>query len=211
MVLADKSFYLADFNVTVPVDAWETFTQKPIYNTFSQTTVSFMDIMGFTSWCSEHDPGQVFKLLETTYQVFDHIADQFKVFKIETIGDSYVACCGVPEPQKDHCLTMVRFVYEAMVSFLQLTKSLESALGPETSQLSIRAGIHSGPLIAGVIRAEKFRFQLFGDTMNVASRMESTGSPGRIQMSRAAASLLEASGKGNWLVERDGMLSEDGS
>ena len=210
MVLADRTFYLADCNVTVPVENWETVTLKPIYNTFPQTSIAFMDIAGFTKWCSQHDPEQVFKLLETTFQIFDQIASQFNVYKVETVGDCYVAATGLPEPQKDHCLLMVRFVYEAMVSFLHLAKALEKSLGPETGHLTIRAGIHSGPLTAGVIRAEKFRFQLFGDTMNVASRMESTGEPGRIQLSRDSALLLETVGKKNWVVEREDAVAVKG-
>jgi len=159
LVLSNR--FLAEYQV--PMDSAGTLSAMPIYNQFPATTVLFMDVAGFTAWSSERDPEQVFTLLENVYQRFDAIARRLNVFKIETIGDCYVAVTGVPEPQKDHCLLMCRFAYECMVSFINLTKSLELRLGPGTSDLALRVGIHSGPAIAGVLRAEKIRFQLFGD------------------------------------------------
>ena len=76
-------------------------------------------------------------------------------------------------------------------------------LGPDTAELDLRVGIHSGPVTAGVLRGERSRFQLFGDTMNTASRMESNGVPGRIQISEATASLLRNAGKESWFCPRD--------
>lgn len=81
-----------------------------------------------------------------------------------------------------------------------LTRELMVSLGPETGHLDLRIGIHSGPVTAGVLRGQKARFQLFGDTMNTCARIESTSAPGRIQCSKETAMLLNASGKGNWLV-----------
>ncbi|CAB9524169.1 Receptor-type guanylate cyclase gcy [Seminavis robusta] len=200
--------FLADYKL--PVDKFGSVTEKPIYNSFPHTTISFLDVAGFTSWSSERDPEQVFMLLESVYQKFDSIGRRLKVFKIETIGDCYVAVTGVPEPQKNHCLLMCRFAYEAMLSFVHLCKSLEVSLGPGTADLGLRVGIHSGSVIAGVLRAEKVRFQLFGDTMNTASRMESTGEPGKVQISKESAVLLQASGKGNWLEPRADPVSVKG-
>jgi Adenylate and Guanylate cyclase catalytic domain len=139
-IVAAKNKFLADCRV--PVDTSGSVTGgKPIYNSFPHTTICFLDIAGFTSWCSERDPEQVFNLLEATYQVFDQIAVRLKVFKIETIGDCYVAATGVPEYQSDHCLVMIRFVYEAMASFIRLAKAMEKSLGPGTGDLAIRAGV----------------------------------------------------------------------
>ncbi|CAB9511817.1 Receptor-type guanylate cyclase gcy [Seminavis robusta] len=213
VAFSKKHAYLADCHVPVQETSQiisDITKTHPIYNPFPHTTISFMDVVGFTSWCSERDPEQVFKLLETAYQAFDEIANRLNVFKIETVGDCYVAVTGVPEFQQEHCLIMVRFVYEAMVTFIRLVKALEVSLGPGTADLSIRAGIHSGPVIAGVIRQKVFRFQLVGDTMNVASRMETTGIPGRIQLSQDSASLLKVAGKGSWLVQRDEVISVKG-
>ncbi|GKY99131.1 hypothetical protein MPSEU_000868600 [Mayamaea pseudoterrestris] len=176
---------------------------KPIADLFTESTVLFADIAGFTAWASVREPTQVFTLLETVYRAFDEIAKKRKVFKVETVGDCYVAVTGVPEPQKDHATIMCRFARDCMLQMKSLTKKLEKALGPDTGELDMRIGIHSGPVIAGVLRGERSRFQLFGDTMNTASRTESTGIKGRIQVSLDTATLLTAAGKGHWLIARD--------
>lgn len=89
-----------------------------------------------------------------------------KVFKVETIGDCYVAVCGLPEARSDHAVVMARFASACLTHFKSLvaSKKLEGELGPGTSDLKIRIGLHSGPVTAGVLRGSKGRFQLFGDT-----------------------------------------------
>uniref|UniRef100_A0A7R9WW54 Guanylate cyclase domain-containing protein n=1 Tax=Craspedostauros australis TaxID=1486917 RepID=A0A7R9WW54_9STRA len=162
----------------------------------------FADIVGFTAWSSTREPSQVFTLLETIYHEFDQIAKQRRVFKVETVGDCYVAVAGLPDPRKDHAMVMARFGRDCSTQMRVLTKRLEVVLGPDTADLSMRIGLHSGPVTAGVLRGERARFQLFGDTMNTASRMESTGSPGRIQVSREMADELVHAGKGHWIKPR---------
>ena len=112
------------------------------------------------------EPSQVFVLLETVYSAFDAIAKRRRVFKVETVGDCYVAVTGLPEARKDHALVMARFARECLDKFNELAKALEIKLGPDTGDLAMRIGLHSGPVTAGVLRGDKSRFQLFGDTVN---------------------------------------------
>jgi hypothetical protein len=105
---------------------------KPIADLFPNTTVMFADIAGFTAWSSSREPSQVFTLLETVYQAFDNIAKRRRVFKVETIGDCYVAVTGLPEPRKDHAVVMARFARECLQKIDELTKLLEVTLGPGT-------------------------------------------------------------------------------
>jgi class 3 adenylate cyclase len=91
-----------------------------------------------------------------------------------------------------------------------LTRKLETALGPDTADLALRLGIHSGPVTAGVLRGERARFQLFGDTVNVAARMESNGMRGRIQASQSTADYLISAGKGHWVKAREDLVEAKG-
>ena len=136
----------------------------PIAELFPHATVAFIDIAGFTAWSSERDPAQVFKLLEAIYCGFDGIARRLGIFKVETIGDSYVAVAGLPTPRSDHAVVMTRFARQCLDYMSRRTRELETVLGPSTGDLKARVGLHSGAVTAGVLRGEKGRFQLFGDT-----------------------------------------------
>ena len=120
---------------------------------------------GFTAWSSTRSPEDVFTLLESLYGAFDNIAKKRRVFKVETIGDCYVAATGLPEPQDDHAVRMCRFANECVHSMDTLTSELTMTLGPETSNLKLRVGLHSGKITGGVLKGDKSRFQLFGDTV----------------------------------------------
>jgi class 3 adenylate cyclase len=183
---------------------------QPIADLFPNTTVIFADIAGFTAWSSQRDPPQVFTLLETLYRSFDELAGKFKVFKVETIGDSYMAVTGLPVPDASHAVHMARFGYQCLVRMKKMTGDLEALLGPGTSELGLRIGLHSGACTGGVLRGEKSRFQLFGDTVNTASRMESTGKKGRIQISQETAILLKNGGKSHWLKAREELVNAKG-
>jgi class 3 adenylate cyclase len=185
-------------------------TAKPIADLFPFCTVLFADISGFTPWSSEREPEQVFTLLETIFQAFDKLARRRTVFKVETIGDSYVAVTGLPDPQPDHAVRMARFAREGITKFNELTRMLETTLGPDTGELRMRFGLHSGQVTAGVLRGQKSRFQLFGDTVNTAARMESTGTRNRIHISEITATLLIKVGKGSWVSEREDAVHAKG-
>ena len=175
---------------------------QPIADFFPYCTVMFADIAGFTAWSSTREPAQVFILLQAVYQSFDLIAKKREVFKVETIGDSYIAVTGLPEPQTKHASIMARFAWDCLIRIGEVTKDLESTLGPDTEFLSMRFGLHSGAVTAGVLKGDRARFQLFGDTVNTAARMESTGMKGRIQVSHTTAEELKKDNKGSWLTSR---------
>jgi class 3 adenylate cyclase len=181
----------------------EVLNAKPIADLFPNTTVMFADIAGFTAWSSQREPSQVFTLLEAVYRSFDAIAKRRGVFKVETIGDCYVAVTGLPDPQPDHAVIMARFAHDCMLKMKDVTRRLEVTLGPDTGDLTMRFGLHSGPVTAGVLRGEKSRFQLFGDTVNTAARMESTGKKDFIHISQETAELLCVAGKSHWIKPRD--------
>jgi class 3 adenylate cyclase len=181
----------------------DAFSTKPIADLFPETTLMFADLVGFTAWSSVREPSQVFRLLETVYHAFDQIAKRRGVFKVETVGDCYVAVAGLPEPRKDHAVVMARFAHDCNLKLHRLVKELEVTLGPDTGDLSMRFGLHSGPVTAGVLRGERARFQLFGDTVNTTARVETTGEKGRIHISQDTADLIIAAGKSRWVQKRE--------
>mmetsp|Transcript_32070 Transcript_32070/g.47359 ORF Transcript_32070/g.47359 Transcript_32070/m.47359 type:complete len:1480 (+) Transcript_32070:183-4622(+) len=182
----------------------------PIADLYHDCTVLFADIAGFTAWSSEREPYQVFQLLELVFCEFDLQAKQHGVFKVETIGDCYVCVTGLPNATADHAVIMAQFSQVCMGIFSDLVKELELQLGPGTADLGLRVGLHSGPVTAGVLRGEKARFQLFGDTMNTASRMESTSIRNMIQITSETAECLKERGKGGDYIARDGLIKAKG-
>jgi hypothetical protein len=126
---------------------WCLNIQGALRVTYSPTLqVIFADIVGFTAWSSEREPQDVFLLLQTIYHAFDKLAKRRGVFKVETIGDCYVAVTGLPEPQSDHAVRMTKFAKECNTKMTEVTKKLDVRLGPDTSDLSLRIGLHSGPV-----------------------------------------------------------------
>jgi Adenylate and Guanylate cyclase catalytic domain len=144
---------------------------EPLAKLYPECTVFFADMVGFTKWSSTRSPTQVFTLLETLYEAFDKLADKHHVFKIETVGDCYVCVTGLPEPQPNHALLMVNFARDCLRKGSKVIRSLEASLGEGTGALSMRVGLHSGPVTGGVLRGKKGRFQLFGDTVNTGKQL----------------------------------------
>jgi Adenylate and Guanylate cyclase catalytic domain len=143
------------------VDGLNIYNSKPIADLFVDTSVLFADIAGFTAWSSTREPSQVFLLLETLYISFDEIASRYRVYKIETVGDCYVAVAGIPDAIKDHAVVMARFARDCRARMLELVKRMEVMLGPETAELAMRfvgARIH---LIHCIVRSCQGLLSLF--------------------------------------------------
>eukprot|EP00980_Cylindrotheca_fusiformis_P010153 scaffold2261_cov124-Cylindrotheca_fusiformis.AAC.1 len=192
-----RSFQELDFDRDLDITG-----SAPLADLFPNVSVVFADIAGFTAWSSAREPGQVFVLLETLYGAFDKIAYRHNVFKVETVGDCYVAAAGLPEPDDRHAVIACKFARDCLRKMAEATIQLEVMLGPDTADLDLRTGIHSGQVTAGVLRGERSRFQLFGDTMNTAARMEQSGKRNRIQVSQVTADLLKEAGFVQWIMLR---------
>jgi class 3 adenylate cyclase len=155
-----------------------------IADSFAEVTVLFGDLVGFTVMSSKIGPDEVVNLLNGLFTRFDDIAQELGVEKIKTIGDAYMAVCGLPNPQADHAARMM----EMARRMLAATRDYGRSAGME---MDLRIGINSGPVVAGVIGVSKFIYDLWGDTVNIASRMESHGLPGTIQVTRSVYEQLK--------------------
>ena len=183
--------------------------EQGIADGFAEVTVVFADLVGFTQMSSEMPPAEVVTLLNGLFSRFDEAAHQLGIEKIKTVGDAYMAVCGMPVHIPDHAERMVRMA----IRMVHITR--EHALEHRAS-IRLRVGINSGPVVAGVIGKSKYIYDLWGDTVNLASRMESVGVPDSIQVTRAvyeklkdefvfeARGTVEIKGKGQveaWLLK----------
>ena len=164
-------------------------------------SVLMSDIVGFTAWCADAPPTQVIECLSAYFQVIDDLAEQIGVYKVETIGDGYQAICG-HNGEEDHAEKMATFG----LAIIDTIPEMRSIFNQE--DFDVRVGVNSGPIVTGVIRADRPRWQLFGDTVNYASRMESTGEPGKVQISRSTYNLLNMTSKFD--LERRGLIKVKG-
>lgn len=148
-------------------------------------TVLFADLVGFTELGHSLPPEILVGLIDRCYQAFDHIIARYGIEKIKTIGDSYMCAGGLPEPDPQHA----RNVYRAAADMLRWIGENAAVIG-EGRRLQVRIGIHSGPVVAGVVGKSKYAYDIWGDTVNTAARMEQFGVPGRINLSEATRQLL---------------------
>ena len=160
--------------------------QEKIADAFAEVTVLFADIVGFTKLSASRPAEAVVDLLNDLFSRFDLAAREFGIEKIKTIGDAYMAVCGLPDPCPDHMERMMGMA----IRMLELAKASGAERG---TPLSLRIGINSGPVVAGIIGRRKFIYDLWGDTVNLASRMESHGIPDAIQVTRPIYEKLQAS------------------
>jgi len=157
--------------------------QHRIAQYFDDVTVLFADLVGFTQLADHMPPATLVGLLDEIFSIFDDLAERYGLEKIKTIGDAYMVVGGLPMPRQDHA--------EAVADMaLDMRQAIARLHGECGDLLTIRIGIHSGPVVAGVIGTSKFAYDLWGDTVNIASRMESHGQPGRIHVSAATQQRL---------------------
>ena len=157
--------------------------ERVIADHYEDASVLFADVVDFTPFAQALSPRRTVEVLNELFTEFDHLAERFGLEKIKTIGDAYMVVAGVPERREDHAAVLV----EMALAMHRHVSGLEPMDG---RKLEIRTGIASGPLVAGVIGERKFSFDLWGDTVNTAARMESSGIPGRIQVTDATCGLV---------------------
>ena len=158
--------------------------EKNIAGSYPEVTVLFSDLVGFTKMSAKKTAPELVKLLNDIFSRFDKRAELLGLEKIKTIGDAYMAVGGLPIPRSDHAeivADMALGMYEDLADFNQANQQ----------EIQMRIGIHSGPVVAGVIGFTKFSYDLWGNTVNTASRMESTSGNGRIQVSAITHELLK--------------------
>lgn len=171
---------------------------------FESATVMFSDIVGFTALSERISPSELVGRLNQLFSAFDDLVEKHNLEKIKTIGDAYMVAGGFPEERVGHAADV-----SAMA--LDMLRVVEHSNQGSQHPLEIRIGIHTGPAVAGVIGIRKFAYDVWGDTVNTASRMESTSLPGRIQLSEQAAQCLTIPGlKGRFEIAERGTIEIKG-
>lgn len=173
--------------------------QRTIAESFTEATVLFADIVGFTQLSSEIPPQDVVELLNHVFSTFDELAEKHQLEKIKTIGDAYMVVGGLPSHRYDHTEAIADMALDMQATIAQIQTT-------DGKALQLRIGINTGPVIAGVISIKKFIYDLWGDTVNVASRMESNGLAGYTQVTTAVYERL----KDGYVFEQRGTIHVKG-
>jgi class 3 adenylate cyclase len=157
-----------------------------IADRFEDVTLLFADIVGFTQLSSAMSPAELVGVLNEVFTAFDGLVDRYGLEKVKTIGDAYMVVGGMPEPSDDHTARMASMALD----LADTVRRIEAAV---RLGIDFRIGLHCGPVVAGVIGRRKFIYDIWGDTVNLASRMESHGVPGRVQVTHAVKERLAGS------------------
>jgi adenylate cyclase len=157
---------------------------RTIADQFTSASILFADVVDFTPLSERLPPADVVGILDHLFSHFDMLAERYGLEKIKTIGDCYMVAAGVPTPRPDHARALALMA-------LDMLEAMRSSDDVGHLGLELRVGINSGPVVAGVIGRKRFLYDLWGDAVNTASRMESHGTPGRIQITRATYELLQ--------------------
>ncbi len=176
-------------------------TGKATTKKYDNVSILFTDFQDFTKLVASIPATELVEELNDIFGRFDDIMDEFEIEKIETIGDAYMAACGLTEENSNHALKCVEAA-QRMISFLN-ARNKESKI-----QWNMRVGIHSGPVVAGVVGKKKYAYDLFGDTVNTASRIESNGEAGKINISETTYRILKHNPK--FTFEHRGQISAKG-
>jgi class 3 adenylate cyclase len=173
--------------------------EKTIADRYAGVTVVFADIVGFTKLSTLLPPKELVAKLNLIFSRFDKLVDDYGLEKIKTIGDAYMVACGLPEPRADHVQVAAEFA-------LRMQDVMDKIESDQGNVFQIRIGMHTGPAVAGVIGTRKFAYDVWGDTVNTASRMESHGVPGEIQVSETTYQQL----KEDFILEERGWMEIKG-
>lgn len=172
--------------------------QTMIADDFRSASVLFADVVGFTPMSAHMSPYELVGLLNRVFTALDELVEKHGLEKIKTVGDEYMVASGVPRLRADHALAAAELALEIQARM--------EATEFDGRRLSLRIGINSGPVVAGIIGTHKFSYDIWGDTVNTASRMESEGVPGRIQLSAATHALI----RDRYLCEPRGTIDVKG-
>ncbi len=173
---------------------------------FESVTVLFTDFVGFTAYAKNLEPEELVNSVDYYFSKFDGIMEKFGVEKIKTIGDAYMCAAGLPEPDEFHVFRALQAAFE-IIEFIKESKNTEM---DDLTQFDVRIGMNTGPIVAGVVGTKKFAYDIWGDSVNVASRMETKSLPGRINISESTYELIkdvyECEYRGEIDVKNKGMM-----